>query len=351
MIFCCLGSDDFDLDSTPPTNRSSQSRFTSKARPKWNNNWPFEGEDEKKSTTPGGERKFPSMYQQRTNPENPFTMFEMLTRAVFDKFFNDDLFWNHFDVNDSLNDTTSFGVHFPNLNQQPSARNMSSRLRSSSQQRPPPMPTHPRRVHVNHIPTTSKPANDMNFEWLGENSRQKRASSSSRFDNRDSDEENVEDTYVYRQPKPSSINVQRLRRRAMNNQEKKTESCQFCLFPFTSTESRLQHEAVCRHRTIKPTVFRTKSHSTPNNNSSATNTDKLFTSKCSYCHQEVRLSDRLDHEALCKQFGTKRQTTMNGNSKRFYTPTSSGTLNGDGQPASKSSGNRKKQPSENSTAQ
>jgi hypothetical protein len=345
-----IGSDDFDFDSTSPTRRSSQTRFTTKNRPKWNNNWPFETDDDNKSSTSSNDHKFPSMFQQRSNIDNPFMMFEMLTRAVFDKFFNDDLFWHHFDLHDSLNNNNnSQGIHFPNLNPQQTSRTTSSRLRSSSQQRP---TTNHTRIHVNHNPSSSKPTNDMHFEWLGHHPRQKRTASTSRFDHKDSDEENLEDNYVYQQTKPTTIKAHRLRRRPMNNNnnEQKLYACQYCFHPLTSIENRLQHEATCRQRPNKstPTNYRSKTHPPP---PPTTNEDKLFTSKCSYCHQEVRLTDRLDHEALCKQFGIKRQTTTNSSTKRFNNSMSN-SLNGDSQsPPKSSSGNRMKQPSGNSTTE
>lgn len=280
-------------------------------------------------------------------------MFEMFTRAVFDRFFSDELFWDDADLNDRSTGTNSNDFHFPNLNQQQSARQGSSRVRSSSQQRPPTMSSHARN-HVNQQPSSSsRKANEMHFEWLGERSQQKRNSSTSRFDERDSDEENLNDNYVYRQPKPSSIHVHRLRRRPMNNHEKKTESCQFCFLPFTSAETCLEHELSCRYRTANNNNqgFRTKSHSGPKSNPISANADKLFVSKCSYCHQEVRLSDRLDHEALCKQFGTKRQTTAKASEKRFHNSTS-GSFNGDSQRSAKpASGNKKQPSSENTTTQ
>jgi curved DNA-binding protein CbpA len=347
-----LGSDDFDFESVPPTRRSSQTRFTGKNRPKWNNNWPFETEDDNKSSTSTNEHKFPSMFQQRSTTDNPFMMFEMLTRAVFDKFFNDDLFWHHFDLHDSLNDNNSQGIHFPNLNQ--NSRTPSSRLRSSSQQRPP----NRTRIHVNHVPS-SKNANEMHFEWLGHHTRPKRTTSTSRFDQKDSDEENLEENYVYQQTKPTTFNAHRLRRRMMNNNnnnnnEQRISACQFCFQPLTSLENRLQHEAMCRHRPNKSTSnYRTKPNPNPSSTTTTTTTmtneDKLFSPKCSYCHQEVRLTDRLDHEALCKQFGTKRQTTANTNSKRFNNSTSN-NVNDDSQtPPKSSSGNRMNQPSSEST--
>jgi hypothetical protein len=291
------------------------------------------------------------MFQQRSTADNPFMMFEMLTRAVFDKFFNDDLFWHHFDLQDSLNNNNSQGVRFPNLNQQQNSRTTSSRLRSASQQRPPTATTNHTRIHVNHVPTSSKHANEMHFEWLGQNSRQKRTTSSSRFDHKDSDEENNEENYVYQQTKPTTTNGHRLRRRTMNNNEPKMPSCPYCFQPITTIENRLQHEAMCRQRPNKSTTnYRNKTHQPPPTATTTTNEDKLFTSKCSYCHQEIRLTDRLDHEALCKQFGTKRQTTTNGSTKRFNNSTSN-SMNADSQsPPKSSSGNRMKQPTESSTS-
>ncbi|CAF3731492.1 unnamed protein product [Rotaria sordida] len=321
-----FGSDDFDFDSASPTRRSSQTRFTTKSRPKWNNNWPFDDVDDNKSST-SSEYKFPSTFQQRSNVDNPFMMFEMLTRVVFDKFFTDDLFWHNIDLSDPLNNNNnnnnnnSQDIHFPNLNQRQTSRPTSSRLRSASQQRPPPT-TNRTRIHVNHVPSSSKPANEMHFDWLGHHPRQKRTTSSSRFDYKDSDEENIEDNYVYQQAKPTTMNGHRLRRRSMNNNnnEQKIPACQYCFQPSTSIENRLQHEAVCLHRPNRPTGtnFRNRTHPPPPLSATRnTNEDKLFTSKCSYCHQEVRLTDRLDHEALCKQFGIKQQTTSNSSTKRF----------------------------------
>jgi hypothetical protein len=351
-----IGSDDFDLGSSPSPRRSSQTRFSTKNRPRWNNNWPFEADDDNKSST-STDNKFPSMFQQRSNIDNPFMMFEMLTRAVFDKFFNDDLFWHHFDVHDSLNNNNSQGIHFPNLNPQQTSRTTTSRLRSASQQRPPTSTINHTRIHVNHVPSSSssKHANEMHFEWLGHHPRQKRTTSTSRFDYKDSDEENLDENYVYQQTKPTTINAHRLRRRTMNNSinEQKNLTCQYCFHPLTSMENRLQHEAVCRHRPNKSqtTNYRNKTQPPPppTTTTTSTNEDKLFGSKCSYCHQDVRLTDRLDHEALCKQFGRKRQTTTHSSTKRFNNSMSN-SLNGDSQtPSKSSSGNKTNQPSTNST--
>lgn len=335
-----------DSTSSPP-HRSSHVRFNSRTRPQWNNNWPFENEEENKPST--SDPQFPSMSPRRGTMDNPFMMFEMLTRAVFDKFLNDDLFWNHFDGSDASSTARSQGIHFPNLNTQQPPRGTSSRLRSASQQRAPTSTTRTR-INVNHVPS-SKTANEMHFEWLGHQGKQKRTASSSRYDQRDSDEENLDENYVYRQPKPSSINVQRLRRRTTNPTEPKNDTCQFCFLPFINLDTRLQHEAMCRHRTTKPaSSYRTKSHpAAPTSTNTGNATEKLFTSKCSYCHQEVRLSNRVDHEALCKQFGAKRQTTTGP--KRFPNPMSS-SVNGDSQyPPKSSSGNKMKQASETSPVQ
>lgn len=283
------------------------------------------------------------MFQQRPTVDSPFMMFEMLTRAMFDKFFNDDLFWHQFDLHDSSTNPTSQNIHFPDLNSHQTSRANSSRLRSASQQRP----SNRTRIHVNHVPSSSsKPANEMHFEWLGHHPRQKRSTSTSRFDSKDSDEENLEETYVYQQAKPTTINGHRLRRRMTNANphEPKPPTCQFCFQPLTSLENRLQHEATCRHRSNKSTSsYRPKPPPPP---PSSTNDEKLFASKCSYCHQEVRVTDRLEHEALCKKFGNKRQTTANTSSKRFNNSMSN-SMNNDNStsPPKSSSGNRMKQPS------
>ena len=328
--------------------------FRTRTRPKWNNNWPFENDDDNKSSS-SSDFKFPPMFQQRSTVDNPFMMFEMLTRAVFDKFFTDDLFWQNFDFHDSFkNDNSSRNVHFPNLNQRQTFNSTSSRLRSASRQRPPTSTESRTRVHVNRVqPSASKHYNnEMHFEWLGHHSRQKRTTSSSRFPFKDSDEENMEENYVYQQTKPATtINGHRLRRRAMNNtNEQKIQACQYCFYPLLSIENRLQHEAMCRHRPTRSTTtnFQNKTRP-PSPSTKSTNEDKLFISKCSYCHQDVRLTDRLDHEALCKQFGTKRRTTSNSSARRSNNSMSN-SLNDDGRSTPKSSsGNKMKQPSRNST--
>ena len=108
-------------------------------------------------------------------------------------------------------------------------------------------------------------------------------------------------------------------------------------------KNRLQHEAVCRHRSTKSTSsYRMKPHPPPPPPSTTTNDEKLFSSKCSFCHQEIRLTDRLDHEALCKQFGTKRQTTTNTSSKRFNNSMSNNVNDDSQSPPKSSSGNKMK---------
>ncbi|CAF0851828.1 unnamed protein product [Adineta steineri] len=315
-----FGSDDFDFDHSP--RHPSQTRFTTQARPKWNNNWACDSEEDTKPST-STDNQFPSMFQQRSTVDNPFMMFEMLTRAVFDKFFNDEFFWNN------LNSTNpnSQNLHFPNLNQQQTPRSTGTRLRSASQQRPSASTTNRTRIHVNHVPSSKKKENDMQFEWLGHHPRQKRTTSSTRFDHKDSDEENMEENYVYQQTKPTTVNAHRLRRRMTNNNntEQKSCSCQYCFQPMKSSEDRSQHENTCRQRPTKTTTT-TANQRHKSQQPTSTHDDKLFSSKCSYCHQEIRLTDRIDHEALCKQFGTKRHTTTNSSTKRFNN-SMSGSLN------------------------
>ncbi|CAF1442374.1 unnamed protein product [Adineta ricciae] len=320
-----FGSDDFEFDASPRAHGPSQARFTTHSRPKWNNNWAFEPEEESKSSE-SSDNKFPSMFQQRVNADNPFMMFEMLTRAVFDQFFNDDPFWQSFHHRD---------LPFANVTQQQTPRSSTTRLRSASQQRP--SATNNRtRIHVNHVPSSTKKANEMNFEWLGQHPKQKRTASSTRFDHNDSDEENIDDNYVYQQTKPPTVNVHRLRRRPMHNTEAKIFSCQYCFQPSATTEDRSQHEATCRQRPAKPA---SNVRSKPYQSATNITDEKLFSSKCSYCHQEIRLTDRKDHEALCKQFGTKRQTATNSSTKRFNNSTTS-NLNDHSQSAPKpTSGN------------
>ena len=160
--------------------------------------------------------------------EPPFMMFEMLTRAMFEQFFHPD----------------DFFAHRPTV-----------RLRSSSQQQN--SSAHRTTIPVNHVDPTRKTRRD------------------SRFRPNESDEENLQEKFVYEQTKPTT----RVRRQRL-------ETCQFCFYPLTSTENRRKHEATCRHRPA----------------------ENLFTTKCSFCQQNVRLAEFLDHEDLCRQFGVKRAT-------------------------------------------
>jgi curved DNA-binding protein CbpA len=260
-----FGSSDDDeteydhFDPFSSTYHSSHRHYQRKPRSKWNDNWPF----------------------QKDPYDNPFSMFEMLTRAVFDQFINDDFFW-----------------HPP-----------ASRLRRSSQQQRA-TSANRTKIPVNHVTSTSRNRNDI-----------KRTTSSTRYNPKDSDEETIDEDFVFQQSKPTTINNHRFRRRTVDNNKPKIETCQYCFYPLTSTESLLKHEATCRHRP---------------------NQDKLYTTKCSYCYQNIRLSDYLNHEELCKQFVIKRETTEN---KRFYNPLSK-SLNTDRQsPPKSSSGNRMKRPS------
>lgn len=233
---------------------SSHNRFRRKTRSKLNHPWAFE--------------------------HDPFMMFEMLTRSIFDRFLHDDIFWPH----------------------------SSSRLRSSSHQQRA-ASTNRTKIPVNHVTPTSKYRNDV----------KRTSSSTSRFNNKDSDEENVEEHFIFQQARPATTNNHRFDRHTMDNNtvnKQKLETCQYCYYPLTSIENRLKHEAVCRHRFSQ---------------------DKVYTTKCSYCHQNIRLSDYLNHEDICKQFGIRQATNE---SKRYYNPVSS-SLNMDTQSSSKSSfGNR-----------
>lgn len=217
---------DYDhFDPIPSSFHSSQRRFPRKTRSKFNHNWPFEND--------------------------PFMMFDMLTRSIFDRFISDDLFWHH----------------------------SNARLRSSSQQQRS-TSTNRTKIPVNHVSPTFKYRRDI-----------KRPSSSSRYNSKDSDEENVEENFVYEQTKPTATtNNHHFRRNTMENNsipKPKIETCQYCFYPLTSTENLLKHELTCRHRP---------------------DYEQVYTTKCSFCHQDIRLSEYLNHEELCKQFGIKRQT-------------------------------------------
>jgi curved DNA-binding protein CbpA len=224
---------DYDqFDPIPSTFHSSQRHFRRKTSPsKWNHDWPFEND--------------------------PFMMFDMLTRSIFDQFLTDDLYWHH----------------------------STARLRSSSQQQRG-TSTNRTKIPVNHVTPTYR--SDM-----------KRTTSSTRFYPKDSDEENVEEHFVYQQSKPTTMNNHRFRRRTMDNNNNSTtkqkfETCQYCFYPLTSIENLLKHESTCRHRP---------------------NQEQIYTTKCSFCQQNIRLCDYLEHEEICKKFEIKRQTTEN---KHYY---------------------------------
>lgn len=255
---------DYDpFDPMSSTFHSSHRRFRRKARSKFHHpHWPFD--------------------------HDPFLMFDMFTRSLFDQFFNDDLFWHH----------------------------STARLRSSSQQHQTPRSTSTNRtkIPVNHVsPPSSKYRQDM----------RRTTSSTPRYNPKDSDEENLDEQFVYQQAKPTSASTsttnnphQRFRRRTMDNHspssKAKIETCQYCFYPLTSVENLLKHESTCRHRPDQ---------------------EQTYTTKCSFCYQSIRLSDYLKHEELCKQFGMKPTTPEKKSSSSSSSQTKS------------SSGNRKHRPS------
>lgn len=222
---------DYDpFDPMSSTFHSSQRRFRRKSRSKFNQHWPFD--------------------------HDPFLMFDMFTRSMFDRFFNDDLFWHH----------------------------STARLRSSSQQQhqtPRSTSTNRTKIPVNHVTPPSKSRQEM----------RRTTSSASRYNPKDSDEENLDEHFVYEQAKPTTTgNAYRYRRRATDNQpsnKPKIESCQYCFYPLSSLDNLLKHESTCRHRPDQ---------------------DQTYTTKCSFCQQNIRLSEYLAHEELCKQFGMKINT-------------------------------------------
>jgi curved DNA-binding protein CbpA len=245
---------DYDnFDTIPSTFHSSQSRFRKKNPSKWNQHWSFDND--------------------------PFTMFDMLTRSIFDQFINDDLFWHH----------------------------STARLRSASQQHRAPSTTRIK-IPVNHVTPTSKYRTEM-----------KRPTSSSRFHPKDSDEENTDEHFIFQQSKPT--NTPRFRRRTTDKNSQKLETCQYCFYPLTSIDNLLKHESTCHHRP---------------------DSEKIYTTKCSYCHQNIRLSDYVNHEEICKPFTIKRQTTEN---KQYSNPMSKSHFSDNQSHTKSSSGNRMKRPS------
>ncbi|CAF0797983.1 unnamed protein product [Didymodactylos carnosus] len=296
------------------------------------------GDDDNDSITTSlfNTRKFPSMFN-RTTSSNPFEMFEMLTKAVFEKFFNDDFFWNHFASGPSHMDS---GFHFPNLNE---TRQNPSRLRTSSQRRPLSPAAHRTKIHVgtNLNNNGSKP-NDTHFEWLENSKKRRQTPPQSSFTRFDSDEENEDNknTQEYRfkkqQTQPSSFPT-RLRRRTMADH--RIESCQYCFRPLASSENLLQHEAHCKLNRKYPSSMYTMRNAN-NNSKTSKNDENIFTSsshvKCNYCHEYICLSDKFDHETLCRRFGPKNSSTYTTTAKdrKYNTTTSpspstkSSTLNG-----------------------
>ena len=171
--------------------------------------------------------------------ENPFMMFEMLTRAVFDQFLHDDLFWHH-----------------------PST---STRLRSSSQHPRPASHQHRTNIPVNHVQP------------------RKARRPTSAFKTRESDDENLDEHFVFQQKKPSS-------QRRYASTDEKLHTCQYCFYPLTSMTNLFKHESSCRHRPA----------------AGGSGEEKFYTSKCSHCRQQIRLSDYLEHENLCQQTFSKK---------------------------------------------
>lgn len=231
--------DDEHFDSMPTSFHSSHRRF----RQHHSSHWPFDND--------------------------PFSMFDMITRSIFDRVSNDDFFHRH---------------------------HSTARLRSSSS-------TNRTKIPVNHVTPNSK----SRYET-------RRPTSSSRFHSKDSDEENIDEHFVYQQTKPSN---QRYRRRTTEvnpstDQKTKLQTCQYCSYPLTSVENLLKHESTCRHRPDQ---------------------DQIYSTKCSFCQENIRLSDYLNHEELCRQFGPKHQTKssfkthLNENQSHSKTSSSGGLSN------------------------
>ncbi|CAF0790133.1 unnamed protein product [Adineta steineri] len=263
--------DETDSDHFDPilsTFHSSQRHFRRKTRSKWHHNRPFESD--------------------------PFSMFEMLTRSIFDQFLKDDFFWHR----------SSARLH--NASQQPQQRTTTTTTTTTPS-------TNRTRIPVNHVTPTSKHRYEM-----------KRTSmSSSHFNSKDSDDEDIDEHFIYQEAKPTTTttNDHHFRRHAYDNKttptttttnKQKFEACQYCFHQITPIENLLKHEAICRHRPDQ---------------------EKVYTTKCSYCQENIRLNEYLDHEEICKQNRLNRQPTEN---KRYYNPLSK-CLYDENQPSSKSS--------------
>lgn len=240
---------DYDpFDPMSSTFHSSHRQCRRKSRSKFNQHWPFD--------------------------HDPFLMFDMLTRSMFDRFFNDDLFWPH----------------------------STARLRSSSQQQhqtPRSTSTNRTKIPVNHVTPSSKSRQEM----------RRTTSSASRYHSKDSDEENLDEHFVYQQAKPSTSagNAYRYRRRTADNQpstKSKFESCQYCFYPLSSIDNLLKHESTCRHRPDQQ--------------------EQTYTTKCSFCQQNIPLSEYLAHEELCKSFGMKLNTPEKKYSSSSHMKSSAG---------------------------
>ncbi|CAF0802079.1 unnamed protein product, partial [Adineta ricciae] len=239
-------SDDEDNDSDHydpvlSSFRTSQRHFHRKTRPKWSHSSPFESD--------------------------PFSMFEMLTRSIFDQFLKDDFFWR-----------------------QPSAR-----LNN---------PTQAQRGQTTTTTRTNIPVNHVDPKGTYRYEMKRTSTTSSQLNSNDSDdeEEETEEHFVYQQPKPSTTRNDQFYRPASSTSKVKSETCQYCFYPIGSVDSVRKHEAVCRYRPEQ---------------------EKIYTTKCTYCQENVRLSEYLDHEERCKQNQASVET------KRYYNPSSSGSISND----------------------
>ncbi|UJR16301.1 hypothetical protein I4U23_003207 [Adineta vaga] len=235
-------SDDEDNDSDHydpvlSSFHTSQRHLHRKTRPTWNHSSSFEND--------------------------PFSMFEMLTRSIFDQFLKDDFFWNRSSAR--LNSSTQA--------QRGQATTTTTTTRTN--------------IPVNHVDPKSKYRYEM-----------KRTSSHLNPNNSDDEEEEIEEHFVYQQPKPSTMTNDQYSRPYSTTFKPKSEICQYCFYPIGSADNTQKHEAVCRHRPEQ---------------------EKIYTTKCSYCYENIRLSEYLDHEERCKQSQLNRQSTE---TKRYYNPLS-----------------------------
>lgn len=232
-------SDDEDVDSDHfdpvlSSFHTSQRPFRRKTAANWPHDRPFESD--------------------------PFSMFEMLTRSIFDQFLKDDFFWHR-----------------------PSARLSSSASQAQSR------PATRTQIPVNHVDPTTTTTTTYRYEM-------NRTGASRDTD----DEEEIEEQFVYQQPKPSSsANEQYTRPYSATTSQAKSGTCRYCFHPVGASESVHKHELTCRHRPEQ---------------------EKIYTTKCSYCQENIRLNEYLEHEERCKQQAAHRQST--DNNKRYYSPLS-----------------------------